>query len=425
MRILFASMPFDGHFLPMTGLAQRLSQDGHDVRFYTGPSFAERLGRLGIGHVPFARAVEINGQNLAEHFPEIGKLTGPKRAAFDVEKIFFANIPAHYQDIVELYDRFPFDVLVNDGAFYAAYPVTKKLGVPAYGIASTPSPTAKSAGAPPPLFGLRPATNPLARLKHRVVWAMLESSMKKAKPILDTLLARENLPAYDGSIFQLPWDTVARMFATGVPSMDFDGVHWPANHVFVGPLLPPRTGETSEPPFLDRLTAAASVVVVSQGTVDNRDPEKLFVPTLSALAGTEHVVVACTGHRNTEALRERFSHDNVIVADWVDFDTLLPHTDVFVTNGGYGSAMQAIMAEVPIVSAGTLEGKNDINARLAYRHLGHDLRTERPTNTQVGAAVRRVLGDPTYKRQVARVAADLRSRRPLDTMVEAIVDSRL
>ena len=56
-------------------------------------------------------------------------------------------------------------------------------------------------------------------------------------------------------------------------------------------------------PFPDRLATAAPVVVVSQGTVDNRDPEKLFVPTLTALAGTGHLVVACTGHRNTGALR--------------------------------------------------------------------------------------------------------------------------
>ena len=36
LRILFAAMPFDRHFLPMTRLAQRLRREGHDVRFYAG-----------------------------------------------------------------------------------------------------------------------------------------------------------------------------------------------------------------------------------------------------------------------------------------------------------------------------------------------------------------------------------------------------
>jgi len=177
-------------------------------------------------------------------------------------------------------------------------------------------------------------------------------------------------------------------------------------------------------PFTKRLTDASTVVVVSQGTVDNRDPEKLIVPTLTALAGTKHTVVACTGHRNTDALRKRFPHDNVIVEDWVNFDALLPLADVFVGNGGYSSTMHAIMAEVPIVSAGTLEAKNDVNARLAYRGLGYNLKTERPTPARVAAAVQRVLDEPSYKRNVARVAAELRAQRPLDTMTDAILNRR-
>ena len=111
----------------------------------------------------------------------------------------------------------------------------------------------------------------------------------------------------------------------------------------------------------------------------------------------------------------------MIVEDWVDFDALLPHADVFITNGGYGSIMQAIMAEVPIVSAGKSEAKNDINARLAYRHLGYDLKTERPKPTRIAAAVRHVLADPAYKTNLARVAAQLRAQRPLDTMSETIL----
>ena len=76
MRILFASMPFDGHFLPLTGLAHHLAQSGHDARFYTGPSYARRLAALGVPHLPFRRATEINGANLAEHFPEVERLKG-------------------------------------------------------------------------------------------------------------------------------------------------------------------------------------------------------------------------------------------------------------------------------------------------------------------------------------------------------------
>ena len=240
--------------------------------------------------------------------------------------------------MIGLHHEFPFDAIVTDAAFYAAYPITRRLGIPAFGISPAPSPTAKSAGAPPPFFGLTPASTPLARLRHRLVWLMVEGSTRRGVRIFDSVLAREGLPPYRDSPFQLPWDTVEVMFQTGVPAMDFKGLEWPGNHMFVGPLLPPRSTQSADLPFGAQLADASSVVVVSQGTVDNRDPEKLVVPTLTALAGTDHLVVACTGGRSTAALQQAFPHNNVVIVDWADFDVLLPHCDVFITNGGYGSS---------------------------------------------------------------------------------------
>ena len=424
MRILFASMPFDGHFLPLTGIARHLRVAGHDVRFYTGPSYAQRLAALDVPHLPFTRASEVNGDNLAEHFPEIEKLKGPKRIAFDLEKIFFGNTKAHFDDIREISEEFPFEALVADGAFYAAYLVAKRLGCPVYGVGPGPTPAPTSLTAPPPFFGLTPATNPLARLKHRVIRAMVESTTKRGMRTFNELLADEGLPSYERSVFDIPWDAATLFFQTGVPEIDFPRDDWPANHRFVGPLLPPGSRARAELPFADKLERYDSVVVVSQGTVDNRDPEKLFVPALRALAGTEHLTIACTGRRHADALRDRFPHENVLVEDWVDFDVLLPRADLFVCNGGYGSIMQALIAEVPILSAGKHEAKNDINARLAYRGLGLDLKTERPTPAQISAGVKRVLGDPSFRQNVTRVAAALRATQPLTTIEAAIVSAQ-
>lgn len=424
MQILFASMPFDGHLLPMTGVAQRLVELGHDVRFYTGPSYAERLARLGVAHEPFRRATEVTAQNIEEHYPQLATMNQRQRAQNDPRLLFFANIEAHYRDVVDIYASFPFEVLVHDAPFYAAYPISRKLHVPSFATGPSPTPTAKSAGAPPPFFGFAPARGVLDRIKHRAVWAVLESSNRSSKRDFDALLASEGLPPYDGSFFQLPWETATTVFQAGTASMDFEGIHWPANHQFVGPLLPPAVHASGDLPFAHRLEGR-KVVVVSQGTLDNRDPDKLFVPTLTALASddpdAEHVVVATTGGRHTEDLRRRFPRANVIIEDWVDFPTLLPHADVFVGNGGYGSAMHALVHAVPLVLAGQLECKNDINARLAHRGLAIDLRTETPAASDVGAAVERVLADPGFRERVGALSTQLRSHRPIETICEAVV----
>ncbi len=86
--------------------------------------------------------------------------------------------------------------------------------------------------------------------------------------------------------------------------------------------------------------------------------------------------------------------------------------------------MQALIAEVPILSAGKLEAKNDINARLAYRGLGLDLKTERPKARKISASIERVLGDPSFKANVSGVAAALNARRPFETIEAAILADR-
>lgn len=426
MRILFASIPADGHVLPLTGIATHLASRGHEVRFYTGPSFEERLVRLGLTFAPYERAEEISAENLTEIFPEYAKLgNGPKAIEFAATKIFFGSLEGQLADLQAIRATFPYDALVCDAAFYAAHLLVKKHGVPVYAVGAAPSPAPTSPTAPPPFFGLRPATNVLRRLQHRVVRAMVNGSLKKGMALLNDLLAREGLPTFEGSAFDLPAATAQVLFQAGCPSMDFPRDDWPASFRFVGPLLPARRPSSKPFDLADRLAAAEHVVVVSQGTIDNRDPEKLIAPTLTALAGGPHLVVACTGGRHTEALRARFPQPNVIVEDWVDFAQLLPQADVFVTNGGYGSVMHALVSRVPLLLAGELEGKNDVNARLDYRGLGIDLRTERPKPRAIAAGVARLLSDPSFGANVARVAEELASYRPLEIIEEAIVSPKV
>lgn len=66
------------------------------------------------------------------------------------------------------------------------------------------------------------------------------------------------------------------------------------------------------------------------------------------------------------------------------------------------------------ISAGSCEGKNDINARIDYFGFGIDLKTERPTPAKIAKGVTRVLRDPRFARNVERIRAEFATYRPLD-----------
>jgi UDP:flavonoid glycosyltransferase YjiC (YdhE family) len=412
-RFLFATMPFDGHFNPLTSIAKHLKAQGNDVRWYAGPSYARKLADLDIPHFQFQRAREVSGETIAELFPERASLKGPKLLSFDLEQIFVANVEHHYHDILEARETFPFDALVCDPGFYAAHLIAAKLNPRVYTVGV--GPLVVLSDDPPPFFGLKPARTIVDKLVHGVARRLLNSTMGHGVKTYNALLTSEELPPVAvGDFFELTRKCATYYFQSGVPGFDYPRRSLPANVKFVGPLLPNRTATVLSIELADKLRAYKSVIVISQGTVDNRDAEKLFVPALEALKNGPHLVVATTGGKNTEELRRRFPEANVVIEDFVDFDLLFEHTDLFICNGGYGSILLALSHGVPILSAGTREGKNDINARIDYCRFGVDLKTERPTPAKIAKGVARILSDKRYAQNVARVRTEFDTYQPLD-----------
>src|SRR4051812_4165712 len=96
-------MPFDGHLGPVLDVAAHFQARGHEVAVYTGPSYAPKLARLGLRHLPYRRAKDVNTDNIAEHIPEYAKMRqGPKQLELTLTAIFFGNTEAHYRDIAEI-----------------------------------------------------------------------------------------------------------------------------------------------------------------------------------------------------------------------------------------------------------------------------------------------------------------------------------
>ena len=412
-RILFATMPFDGHFSPLTSIAMHLKEQGHDVRWYAGPSYARRLADLGIQHYPFEEAREVSGENIHEVFPERAKQSGPRAISFEMKSIFVANTEGHFRDISAVRAQFPFDAFFCDAGLWASKLVAEKLGVPVYAVGVSPL-MLSSRDAPPSFFGLKPAKTIFDRLIQRGVRAMLDSGLKDGVTMFNKVLLFEGLAPIKGSPFDVPAASSRYFFQSGVPGFEYPHSDLPANVKFVGPVLPYRNRSVLPVELQEKLRGYRSVIVVSQGTVDNTDAGKLFVPALEALKGGWHLVIATTGGKNTEELRKRYPEANVVIEDFVDFDLLFEHTDLFICNGGYGSILLALSKGVPVLSAGVREGKNDINARIDYFGFGIDLKTERPTPEKIAKGVARVLGDKRFAQNVEWIRAEFETYRPLD-----------
>jgi UDP:flavonoid glycosyltransferase YjiC (YdhE family) len=91
----------------------------------------------------------------------------------------------------------------------------------------------------------------------------------------------------------------------------------------------------------------------------------------------------------------------------------------YVSNGGYGGICIALAHGVQVIPAGTTEDKMEVSNRVAQSELGLNLKANRPSEQQVRDAVRRLLGESSfrakavaiqealYRHDAAREASDL------------------
>ncbi len=414
MRILFASTPGDGHFNPLTDLAVHLRDAGHDVRWYTGPSYAGRLEELGIPHLPYRRARDINGHNVAVLFPERVRLKGLALVRFDFEQLFIGNLEGQFEDMRAIARDFPFDVLIGEGGGLAARLVRDVLGKHVVGIGVGGALVVPPDG-PPPFSGLRPARTPAGRLVHQAMYfAMQRLVLNHGLRAYNAILSAHGLGPVATFEEMFRGHNVA--FLNGVPGFDYPSRRLQLQVRYAGMLRPYRTSSATRPPEL--VADGRRVVLISQGTVDNEDPGKLIVPAIEGLIPTGALLVVGTGHKHTEALRRRFPQANVSIHDYVDFEAVLETTDVFVCNGGRGSVLLSLSKGVPLVGAGVREGKNDVNAHVEHFGVGVNLRTEKPTAAKIARAVGRVLAEPSFKRRARTLRDEISRYRPLEIIDE-------
>jgi UDP:flavonoid glycosyltransferase YjiC (YdhE family) len=412
MKILFATMPFDGHFNPLTGVAMHLKAAGHDVRWYAGPSYTAKLEQLGIPHLPFQRATEINQENIGELFPERARLHGPALIRFEVTHIFVDNTERYFEDVREIDASFPFDVLFCDAGFYAMKLIKEKLGKQVCAFGLVPSMETAKDG-PPNFVGMKPAKNRIGQLAHRGIRAMMERMvMSEGKSMYNAMLATRGLAPLEGSLLDIPYRSPDVLFQSGVAGFAYPRRDPNPKVKFVGALLPYKAAITGTFSQAEKLDRYEQVILISQGTVDNKEPGKLIVPALEALKDTGALLVVTTSFSRTEELRNAYPQDNIIIEDFVDFDFILDHTDLFICNGGYGSILLSLSKGVPVLVAGIREGKNDINAHVAYFGVGIDLRTENPKPGDIQRAAKQILSETRWRQTVARLRDELSGYHP-------------
>jgi MGT family glycosyltransferase len=410
-KVLFATVPADGHVAPLTGLAVYLQSIGCDVRWYTSTHYQQKIEKLGIPFYPLVKAFDLAAKNIHELFADRDNHKGiVAKLNYDIINAFVKRGPEYFEDIKAIYMDFPFDVMIADVANTAIPLVKEVMNVPV--IAAGIIPLAESSADLPPVgLGMTPSNSAIGKLKEKALRFMADKFLfARSTRALKDMLAGYGIDCPDTNLFDVLVKKSSVVLQSGTPSFEYKRSDIGHNIHFVGPLLPYSDNKAPEW-YSEKLARYDKVILVTQGTVE-KDVEKLIVPTLEAFKETNCLVIVTTGGSNTKELRDRFPYHNVIIEDFIPFDSIMPYVDVYVTNGGYGGVLLGIQNGLPMVVAGVHEGKSEICARVGYFRLGINLRTEKPSARQIRKSVEEVLSNDDYQHHTRRLAREFATYQP-------------
>jgi UDP:flavonoid glycosyltransferase YjiC (YdhE family) len=404
-KILFASVPMDGHFNPLTGLAKYLQSLQCDVRWYSSASYGSRLKILQIPHYAFVEAKEVNSQNLEELLPQRKLISDPmEKINFDFIHLFWSRSVEYLIDIKAIAITFDFDILICDNLFSAIPLIKQAMGRPVVAIGVMPL-IGESLDLAPNGMGLTPPQNEQERQTYaafrklaREVW------FKQSNKLFKNLLEANGVRSGDNPVALLT-EAADLLLQIGCPGLEYQRCDLPKHIQFIGALMPHPSDESKPAWQARRMDKYQKTILVTQGTVE-QDFTKLLEPTLDALKEREWLIIA-TGGSATATLREMYPQENIVVLPSIPFDQVMPHVDVFITNGGYGGVLQSISYGIPMVTAGIHEGKNEICSRVGYFKVGINLNHERPDASQISQAVDTLLNDPCYYTNIATLKKEL------------------
>jgi UDP:flavonoid glycosyltransferase YjiC (YdhE family) len=399
---LITCTPAHGHVTPLLAVTRHLVAAGHRVRFLTGAPYADRVRTAGAEFLSLPLEADIDLDDADAAFPDRRGLTGPKALNYDIVHLFLRPGRAQYDALRRALAETPVAAVLTEQLFVGAAllaeqprdtrPPVVVLGIFPLGVGSRDT--------APFGLGVPPLAGHVGRLRNAFLTLMGEK-------IVFAPVAKEAAGLYRDVVgtnprrFVLDWASGAdALVQFTVPEFEYPRSDLPEIVTFVGP-LPSPAGGAALPVWWDELDGSRPVVHVTQGTVANADVTQLFVPAMRGLAASDALVVVSTGGRPVEALGEL--PPNVRAAEYLPYDRLLPLVDVMVTNGGYGGVQQALSHGIPLVVAGQTEDKVEVSARVGWSGVGVNLKSNTPTADAVAQAVRRVLGDPSFRANARRV----------------------
>jgi UDP:flavonoid glycosyltransferase YjiC (YdhE family) len=383
-----------GHIYPMTALARRLMERGHEVVFF---GIADVEAQIHAAGVEFCRigASDYPKGTLAKLDRQLAEVKGLATFRFTVERVKNTTRMV-LRDGPDAVRSAGIDVLLVDEADMGGN-VAEYLGIPYISVALFP-PLTRDDRIPPFCFGWAAGQDVLSRLRNRLGARLLSwiaapifrvvndrRRMWGLKPLRHSTDALSRV----AQITQMP---VALEFDVGVPSAL---VH------YTGPFVDERMRAAIDFPW-DRLDGRP-LVYASMGTLQNGS-EEIFRTIAEGCDGLGVQLVISLGGGLDSARVGAMAGDPVVVRYAPQLE-LVKRAAAVITHAGLNTTLESLAQGVPLVCIPIGNDQPGVAARVVARGAGVTISRSKLTAARVRTAMQAILDDEKYRNAAMRLQA--------------------
>ncbi|MCR8987564.1 macrolide family glycosyltransferase [Brevibacillus laterosporus] len=383
-RVLYVTIPAEGHVNPTLGLVKQLVDNGEEVVYMCSEEYRTRLAQTGAQFLAYQLDEQI--------FRELGfnptEFRHPLQFTdFMLRGIIEPRIP----EILRQVENVSFDYLIFDSLFgWGGKILGEKLGIPT--ICSVTN------------FAF---AGPLSKIVEEIdvgdldVEALYERVTKTVQSIASA--CNVAVPAIEDITRQ--YGQIKIVFTSRDFQPDADKLD--DSYIFTGPSITPRLDAPSFP--LERLRAQYDkVVYISMGSILNKDIE-FYKFCFEALHDIRAQFVLSSGQgTDMSSLEDSIPH-NFIIEPYVPQLEVLQQADAFITHAGMNSASEALYYNVPLVMIPLSSDQPLVAKQVEEFGAGITLDKSQLTPEDLKSALLQVLNESAYKQHAERLGDSLRN----------------
>lgn len=408
----FLSHSAHGHLYPLTALARRLQQRGHQVTYFQVTD-AERFIRAAGLRFYQIGAVDYPPGAMRQLLEPLSRLKGLAGLRYSVQELVCRESAMVLRDLPAAVRDAGVEALVVDQIEVAGGTVAEHLGLP-FVTAIATLPINLDPTVPFVSFGWRHRSGMLGRLRNLLGNGFVDFIQKPVQRLINEQRRAWGLP---------PVRTIEEYFsrlgqiAQAPAEFDFPGRRLPPQFHYTGPFTDCDGRDRVDFPW-ERLEMRLPLVFASMGTLQN-GLHHVFHTIAAACSGLGvQLVLSLGGGLEPEALGPL--PGNTLLVRYAPQLELLRRAALTITHGGLNSALESLAQGVPMVCLPVTNDQPGVGARIQWSGTGQTIPVGKISVARLRAAIEEVLTNPRYGTRARALQSSIAAGNGLERAAELV-----